>query len=65
VPRPAGAEPLVLHVYAVTRWAGTPRNRQPAEHSELGWFDLADAAALHLADPRFVDLFRQVMSPPA
>ena len=52
------AEPLVLHLYAVTAWEGTPHNRQPAEHAEIAWFDLDEACRLDLAHPSYPALFR-------
>ncbi|HEX5505507.1 MAG TPA: NUDIX domain-containing protein [Thermomicrobiales bacterium] len=53
-------QPLVLHLYVVTAWDGAPRNRQPAEHSAIGWFTIADACRLPLAHPDYPALFRRV-----
>src|SRR5215216_4877157 len=36
-----GSDQVTLHLYLVTDWAGTPTNRQLEEHSEIGWFSLA------------------------
>jgi mutator protein MutT len=57
---PSSAEALVLHVYAVSAWTGTPRNCQPAEHDELGWFRADEASRLNLAHPDYPSLFRLV-----
>ena len=59
------AESLVLHLYVVTAWEGTPHNRQPAEHAEIAWFDLDEACGLDLAHPSYPALFRRVAAPPA
>ena len=58
-------EPLVLHLYVVTAWDGTPHNRQPAEHAELAWFGLDEACGLDLAHPGYPALFRRLAAPPA
>src|SRR5574341_1458517 len=47
------SDQLTVHLYRVTDWAGTPINRQPDEHSAIGWFSLAEAAQLPLADPSY------------
>ena len=39
-------EELTLYVYLVTRWNGEPSNTSTAEHDELGWFALEEAASL-------------------
>ena len=39
-------EELTLYVYLVTRWSGEPFNTSLAEHDELGWFALEEAASL-------------------
>lgn len=54
------APAVLLHLYVVTAWDGAPRNRQPAEHSEIGWFTVADACRLPLAHPDYPALFRQL-----
>jgi 8-oxo-dGTP pyrophosphatase MutT (NUDIX family) len=48
------------HVYLVTKWEGTPTNAQPAEHSDVTWFPVAEAAQLDLAHPDYPDLFRRI-----
>jgi 8-oxo-dGTP diphosphatase len=61
VPAAPGGEGLVLHLYAVMAWDGTPANRQPDEHSEIAWFSLDAACRLDLADPAYPALFRRMM----
>ncbi len=56
---PDQADALVLHFYAVTGWTGTPSNRQPEEHSEIGWFGIEEACALPQFDPAYPALFRR------
>jgi mutator protein MutT len=50
---------LILHLYLVTEWEGTPVNRQLNEHSTIGWFSLAEAIQLRLADPSYPMLFER------
>jgi 8-oxo-dGTP pyrophosphatase MutT (NUDIX family) len=50
-------EGLIVHLYLVTAWTGTPRNRQPEEHSRIAWLSLAEAIRLPLADPIYPELF--------
>ena len=54
-------EELIVHLYLVTAWTGTPTNRQPEEHSQIGWFTLAQATALPLADPIYPALFARYL----
>ena len=56
------AAELTVQLYLVNEWTGTPVNRQPEEHSEIGWFSLDQAIQLNLADPMYPQLFRQVIS---
>ena len=60
---PGGDEKVVLHLYAVSAWTGTPRNRQPQEHAELVWFSLDGACRLALAHPDYPALFRRLGQP--
>ncbi len=60
----ADGDALVLRVYAVTAWAGTPRNRLPDEHDAIGWFTLAEARALDLAHPALPALLRRAVACP-
>jgi 8-oxo-dGTP diphosphatase len=61
----APAAQLIVHLYLVTAWTGSPANRQPEEHSTIGWFSLAEVTRLPLADPIYPTLFaRYLGSPP-
>jgi 8-oxo-dGTP diphosphatase len=53
---------LILHLYLVTDWTGTPANRQLEEHSTIGWFSLAEAIQLQLADPSYLILFTRYLN---
>lgn len=57
-------EMLVLHLYVVTAWAGTPHNRLPEEHAAISWFAVEDACRLALAHPQYPTLFRRLISTP-
>ncbi len=59
---PGEEELLVLHLYAVTAWTGTPHNRVPEEHSEVAWFTVDDACDLALAHPAYQGMFRRLAS---
>jgi len=48
---------LIVHLYVVSDWIGTPSNRQLEEHSAIGWFSLTEAIQLPLADPSYPMLF--------
>ena len=52
---------LTVHLYRVTAWTGTPTNRQPEEHSAIGWFLLAQVSQLPLADPTYPVLFARYL----
>ena len=54
---------LIVHLYLVTAWAGTPENLQLDEHSVIGWFSLAEAVQLPLADPSYPELFARYLTP--
>ena len=56
------SEQLTLHLYLVTQWIGTPVNRQLDEHSTIGWFTLAEAKQLSLADPGYPALFTRCLA---
>ena len=54
-------EPWRLHLYVVTAWRGTPRNRQ--EHSELRWCTLVEAQQrLRAAHPDFPRLLAKALA---
>ena len=56
------SDQLTFHLYLVTAWRGIPANRQPEEHSAIGWFSLAEARELPLADPIYPTLFARYLS---
>ena len=56
------ADDLTVHLYLVTAWTGIPINRQPEEHSSIGWFTLAQAIGLKLADPIYPALFARYLA---
>ena len=45
------------YLFLVSEWNGTPRNRQPHEHSEIRWFLPGDTVGLALAHPDYAALF--------
>ena len=63
-PEHTTAGQMTVHLYRVTAWTGLPVNRQPAEHSSIGWFSLEEACALHLADAIYPVLFARYMRTP-
>lgn len=56
------ADQLIFHLYLVTAWTGMPINRQLEEHSTIGWFSLAEAIQLPLADPSYPALFARYLA---
>ena len=61
---PNGNEPsdlMIVHLYLVKSWKGTPYNRQPEEHSVIHWFSLAEATQLNLADSIYPELFARYL----
>jgi 8-oxo-dGTP diphosphatase len=50
---------LIVHLYLVADWTGTPINMQLEEHSTIGWFSAAEAVLLELADARYPILFEK------
>jgi hypothetical protein len=52
-------ELLIVHLYLVTSWTGTPVNMQPEEHSTIGWFSVEEANRLALADAMYPALFEK------
>ena len=53
---------LIVHLFLVTDWDGTPENRQLEEHSAIRWFSLAEALQLPLADPSYPMLFGRYLN---
>jgi len=52
---------LIVQLYKVTDWVGTPLNRQPQEHSTIQWFSYAEAIQLDLAHPVYPRLFARYL----
>ena len=52
---------LIVHIYLVTDWTGTPVNMQPEEHSTIGWFSVDEAIRLELADAMYPMLFKKYL----
>ena len=61
VPIPETSEEMIVHLYLVTAWNGTPFNRQPEEHSLIHWFNLEEVRQLQLADPIYPALFARYL----
>jgi mutator protein MutT len=55
------AHDLVVHLYRVRDWLGTPVNMQPHEHSLIQWFSYAQALQVELAHPSYPRLFAQCL----
>jgi 8-oxo-dGTP diphosphatase len=55
------AHDLIVHLYCVTAWRGTPVNQQAEEHSLIQWFSYAEAIRLDLAHPAYPRLFAQCL----
>ena len=62
-PPNAPGDLLIFHLYRVTDWTGMPVNRQPEEHSTIGWFSLEEAVRLSLADAMYPELFARYLPP--
>ena len=58
-PNPDTHGPGEFHVFLVREWHGEPALSND-EHDALGWFTLAEAAALALTDPAIVQVLEQV-----
>lgn len=55
---------VTLHLYRVTCWDGTPRNRQPEEHDALAWVSVDDACRLPLAHAALGAVLRRAAERP-
>jgi len=55
------AHDLIVHLYCVTAWSGSPVNKQPHEHARIQWFSYAQAVQLDLAHPSYPRLFAQCL----
>jgi 8-oxo-dGTP diphosphatase len=58
--RVAEAE-FTLQVWLVERWHGNPVNASPAEHDDLGWFDLPEASRMPLAHGAYLSWIRDAI----
>ena len=52
---------LIVHLYCVTAWEGTPVNRQPEEHALIEWLSYDEATERELAHPSYPRLFAQCL----
>jgi 8-oxo-dGTP diphosphatase len=50
------AKDIALHIFLVTNWTGPGPVMTGDEHSEIRWFEIADAITLDLAHPAYVEL---------
>jgi 8-oxo-dGTP diphosphatase len=55
---------MTVHLYRVSAWLGTPLNRQPEEHSDIGWYSVDEATTLPLADASYPTLFARYLALP-
>jgi 8-oxo-dGTP diphosphatase len=53
---------FVLRIWLVERWVGDPVNASPAEHDDLGWFDVSQVADLPLAHSGYLSLIRDTLA---
>ena len=52
---------VVLDVWVVTDWSGTPVNRLPEEHDALAWFTVDDLPTARLAHPELAVVVRDAV----
>ena len=57
------SDPWKVHLFLVTGWIGEPVNRQPEEHSAIGWFSLTQVTRLSLADRLYPKIFARYLPP--
>lgn len=53
---------FALRIWLVERWVGDPANTSPAEHDDLRWFDLSEAASVPLAHTAYLSLIRDAIA---
>jgi 8-oxo-dGTP pyrophosphatase MutT (NUDIX family) len=54
---------FVLRIWLVEKWGGgDPVNASPAEHDDLGWFDVSQVADLPLAHSDYLSLIRDTLA---
>ena len=52
---------IIVHLYCILSWSGTPVNMQPDEHLTIQWFSYAEAIQLDLAHSSYPRLFAQCL----
>jgi 8-oxo-dGTP diphosphatase len=58
---PSSDAGLVLSLWVVDEWRGTPANAAPDEHDELRWVRSADLAGLRLAHPSYREVLERIL----
>lgn len=53
---------FTLRIWLVDKWVGNPLNAAPAEHDDLGWFDVGEVARLPLAHTGYLPLIRETLA---
>ena len=53
---------FTLRIWLVDKWVGNPVNASPAEHDDLGWFDVREVARLRLAHSGYLTLIRDTLA---
>jgi 8-oxo-dGTP diphosphatase len=53
---------FTLRIWLVDKWVGNPVNASPAEHDDLGWFDVREVAGLRLAHSGYLTLIRDTLA---
>jgi 8-oxo-dGTP diphosphatase len=46
-------EEFEMWVWTTSEWTGSPSNRAPDEHDQIGWFTAKDILSMRLADPAY------------
>ncbi|KQR17349.1 NUDIX domain-containing protein [Cellulomonas sp. Leaf334] len=59
--RVSGDPAVVIDLWLVTEWVGTPVNLSPEEHDALAWFGVDDLPTGELAHPALDRLLRTVL----
>jgi 8-oxo-dGTP diphosphatase len=63
-PNPEINDPHVYHMFQVMEWRGGEPRHACDEHSEIGWFSLAEALELDLALGEYREFFRRLLAQP-
>jgi 8-oxo-dGTP diphosphatase len=53
---------FTLRIWLVDKWVGNPVNASPAEHDDLGWFEVREVAGLRLAHSGYLTLIRDTLA---